>query len=541
MQRALLDMPRVGLGLGLDMPWGARAGFVHTPDGDAVAEPTRRFLERHGHRFGSLFLSLQPRDRCWPQRAAYQDAWDDVMSLAPPVRALHHTALNLAAIERTDRARLLTFTNEMIRRYDLQWVNEDLGFWSVRGRTLPYPLPPLLTDAGVAACVRNAVHVDERLAAPLVLEFPGFAAGSSVVVGDLHAYDHFRRVVQGAQVACTLDVGHLLSYQWLRGLRGEDLVLELERLPLAHCFELHLSGCAISGERFLDLHHGVLLDEQLELTWRLLERCPNLRVVTYEDARFDDQGRLPARAVPAFEALERGVAAWMEQPRETVLIPTIQSEAVDVPPDADAALVEQLHRPGADPTLSPDVLVQLQQVSRRLAGEVLQHRQRGTGRVIDAYPGAVAAWRAAHPDDGELRALGARFVASAAYGRHRALPWTGLGDCVEHAFAAFFATLGLLDPDALEAERLRAVVLALLVNPDPAFCVPPGVRRQGRGWVAVHRPAQGAPRLVAAVSGRLVSGEITPLLADLVEGRAPEPVVAASGAAVGRLREMGVL
>ena len=38
--------------------------------------------------------------------------------------------------------------------------------------------------------------------------------------------------------------------------RFEALYGELDRLPLAHCFEVHLSGCALTDGRFHDHHHG---------------------------------------------------------------------------------------------------------------------------------------------------------------------------------------------------------------------------------------------------------------------------------------------
>ena len=36
----------------------------------------------------------------------------------------------------------------------------------------------------------------ERLAVPLLVEFPGFSDGASFLLGRLHAYDFFRRVVE---------------------------------------------------------------------------------------------------------------------------------------------------------------------------------------------------------------------------------------------------------------------------------------------------------------------------------------------------------
>ena len=306
----------VGLGVGLDMPWGAASGFVSDPSrGDVASPAVLAYLLGAADHFEHLFVSWQPRDRGKLALHEYQAAYDHLFaSLGSryPVRALHHTALNLGCLESYDRGELLEFTNALIRRYDFQWVNEDLGLWSLNGKSLPYPLPPYFTGAGLKACVRNVREVQSHLAAPLLLEFPGFSDGLAFVIGRLHAYDFFNEVARETGVAVTLDTGHLLSYQWLLGKRGEDLYEGLERLPLSQCFEIHLSGCEIEGQRFHDRHHGVLLDEQIVLLEKLAPLCTNLRAVTYEDPVFDSLGVLVPKASTSFENLRRAVqrAPW---------------------------------------------------------------------------------------------------------------------------------------------------------------------------------------------------------------------------------------
>lgn len=304
---------RLGLGVGLDLPWGRTIGFRRDPQrGDAVSEPVVRFMSSHASAFRYLFVSWQPRDRNRLDATDYFAAYDDLFARAPvfAVRALHQTTLNLGALEAYDRGEIIDLTNALIERYRMAWVNEDLGLWSLYGRPLPYPLPPYLTREGLAAAVRNTLQVKARLAAPLLLEFPGFSAEASLLIGRVHAYDFFRRVVEETGSAATLDLGHLLSYQWLRGRRGASLYEELERLPIEHCFEIHLSGCEIEANRFLDLHHGRLLPEQLELLSRLLPLCPNLRAITYEDPKFDEHGALRDDTRAGFERLQAIVACW---------------------------------------------------------------------------------------------------------------------------------------------------------------------------------------------------------------------------------------
>ena len=288
-------------------------GFERDPEhGDRIAPRVIEYINRHKSDFSYVFFSWQPRNRNRLQLSDYSDVWDDLFAQLPPwsVKALHQTAFNLGALEPYDTGALVDFTNGLIERYQLSWVNEDLGLWSLHGRPLPYPLPPYLTEAGLEASIRNTEKVQRALAAPLLVEFPGFSDGTSFFMGQLHGYDFFRQVVEETNSPATLDTGHLLSYQWLCGKRGDDLFSELERLPLEHCFEIHLSGCQIVADRFMDYHHGILMDEQLEILQRLLVRCPNVRAVTYEDPKFGRDGVQTKRSIKNFERLKELAHAW---------------------------------------------------------------------------------------------------------------------------------------------------------------------------------------------------------------------------------------
>lgn len=310
------EVPRLGLGVGLDLPHGARAGFRQTPQGPRAEDRVVAFLRRYQEDFHTLFVSWQPSDRGALDAGRAAAPFLDLFERAPPFAAygLHHTALNTGAPESGASDEVLAFTAELVERCGFSWVNEDLGIWSLEGRPLPYPLPPILTAAGLRASLKNVDKVQRALPVPFVVEFPGVAEGVSVVLGKLDAYDFFRTVVEETGSPCTLDTGHLLGWRWLQGFRGEDLYQDLERLPLDSCFEVHLSGCSIVGDDFVDAHHGVLLEEQLILLERLLPRCPRLRVVTYEDPRFLDDGALITRALPGYARLKSIVERTMPAP-----------------------------------------------------------------------------------------------------------------------------------------------------------------------------------------------------------------------------------
>ena len=303
---------RLGLGVGLDLPWGTSIGFENTKCGGHPTSNVNRFLRRYDDVFNFAFVAFQPKNRGQLRAEAYFPAYKQFFDVAAQgkVRALHQTTLNLGSLEVYDRREIADFTNQLAADLDLRWVVEDIGIWSVSGKVMPYPLPPVLTELGLIRTIENVKDAMEKLTIPLCVEFPGFTDGSNFFIGNMHAYEFFSRLVEATGVSVTLDAGHLISYQWLRGHRGEALFEDLEALPLENCFEIHLSGCSIVNGKFRDAHHGIILNEQIDLLVQLLDKCPNLKAVTYEDPRFDQDGELIPKSVRNFRRLADIVAEW---------------------------------------------------------------------------------------------------------------------------------------------------------------------------------------------------------------------------------------
>lgn len=305
---------KLGLGVGMDLPWGEPIGFMQDhARGDRPTDKVVQFLRRYHAQFSYLFLAYQPRSRGHLSAREYFPAYDVLFEAAAgiPGRAFHHTLLNLGGTERYERGPIFEFTNALVERYGMKWVVEDLGIWSLAGKSLPYPLPPFLTEEGLEATVRNVRECQAGLSVPLCVEFPGFTEGATFFLGAMDAYDFFRAVAEQTRSPVTIDVGHILSYQWLRGRTGPRLLEGLERLPTEYCFEIHLSGCQIVGNKFRDLHHGVLLDEQLTLLEHLLPRCPQLKAITFEDPKYDAEGVLIPKSLPNIQRLQALVARWL--------------------------------------------------------------------------------------------------------------------------------------------------------------------------------------------------------------------------------------
>lgn len=301
---------KLGLGVGLDMPWGDPFGFdIRT---SMPTEKVLKFVEKYRDDFNYGFISCHPKDRNDLNAEKYLSAFQSFFDSANyfKVRALHHTFLNLGAVEDYEKGAICNFTNFLIKKLNIKWINEDLGIWSIRGKTLPYPLPPYLTYEGLDASIRNVKEYQRGIDAPILVEFPGFTEGTNFFVGRMHAFDFFNELAKETDCPVTLDTGHLMSYQWLLGKRDDDLYSDLDRLPLEHCFEIHLSGCQIVNDRFMDFHHGVIIDEQIEILRRLIPMCPNLKAITYEDPKFDQDGKLIAKSEKNYLALKQCVEHW---------------------------------------------------------------------------------------------------------------------------------------------------------------------------------------------------------------------------------------
>jgi len=301
---------RLGLGVAFDLPWRNDGAGFRTASGLLSREVTDH-LRRESYDY--VMFSYQPRGCTALDADSYLQAYRQVREAAAPGAplALHHTALNFGATAPYDRRAVYAFTNALHRELGFAWVNEDIGIWSHHGLPMPYPLPPLLVRESIWPTVDGLIEAREALAPRLHLEFPGFDAGYAIIIGRMDAYDWFTEVAERADVAVTLDVGHLLSYRWALGHRGEALYADLDRLPLQRCREIHLSGCEVADDRFYDLHHGVLMDEQIELLDRLVDLCPNLEGVTYEDPALDPAGHLPDKAAANVDRLRTRVRQWM--------------------------------------------------------------------------------------------------------------------------------------------------------------------------------------------------------------------------------------
>jgi len=161
---------------------------------------------------------------------------------------------------------------------------------------------------------------------------------------------------------------------------------------------------------------------------------------------------------------------------------------------------------------------ELERAARLACRALLTRSQRGVGTLLDAFPHTIEAWRAAHPP-GDLDELAAAFADSAPFAEWQP---AGAGNLLapplEDVFRRFCEHA--LGPGLVATARLEcafALLRSLVVNPDPAFALPPFIHRAHQGFYSVIDRDEG-PFLVALLDRRLVAGAITPALGAILRG-----------------------
>jgi hypothetical protein len=195
--------------------------------------------------------------------------------------------------------------------------------------------------------------------------------------------------------------------------------------------------------------------------------------------------------------------------------------------DLEEALAALLYDDGArarlragqarDPRFAALDADELEEAARAVRRMVHGRAHRGTGGLEAWFPRTLAAWRAAHSEDAELDELLRRFCSSQPC---RAWSESGAGISLEEAFYRFFVEAGIGSSEVAEDELLGAVVRALAIAPDARFEWPANVHRAPGGCYALTRGRV----LHAALDGTYVYGQVTSLVAELLEGAAPDDV-----------------
>src|SRR5439155_341390 len=124
-----------------------------------------------------------------------------------------------------------------------------------------------------------------------------------------------------------------------------------------------------------------------------------------------------------------------------------------------------------------------------------------------------------------LEDLAADFAESPHFESYRALPSGEDGTSLEEAFFHFCEEEAIADRATRKAECARAVIRGLVATPVPPFRLPDFVFSAPRGHFAIVEEDEGTT-LFAAIEHRLITGRITPFLANLLAAHDPPTLVA---------------
>ena len=177
----------------------------------------------------------------------------------------------------------------------------------------------------------------------------------------------------------------------------------------------------------------------------------------------------------------------------------------------------------------------LDTLSVAIVDHVAHRQNRGVGTLKERFPSVFDSWTERHP--GRETDLVAHFLRSAYGASWRPLGPAG-GVCIEEAFARFATAHGLAPADTVHRHMVHAVGRALTVDPNPRFRPPQDFVGEAGRWIAVI--AGDEPELVAAVGGRLITGRVTALVADVLQSPSNLPTDAHQRTAIA-LRERGLL
>ncbi|MEM7155534.1 MAG: DUF692 family multinuclear iron-containing protein [Myxococcota bacterium] len=275
-------------------------------------------------------------------------------------------------------AELLAQTRAVADALGAVWVVEDLAVWRLEGQVpVAGPFwPPVLDERAVQLVARRHADLCAALGRPFLCELPPLP----LEIGPLRPAELFTALTEACGCGIVLDVSHWLVAAQLEGI---DPLECLDRLPLDHVVELHVSGGRrVPGPRWYDEEHGHdLLPELVELVAHAIDRCPNLRSVVLEC----HSAQLPI--------VRRSLSALAALPGIVALRALAQSgRRCHRSPSPKTAVLERLGQPG------PASLAAAQRQVRALLEEGERLRAHESGALeVDQSLAAVptAAWREA--------------------------------------------------------------------------------------------------------------------------------------------------
>ncbi len=159
-------------------------------------------------------------------------------------------------------------------------------------------------------------------------------------------------------------------------------------------------------------------------------------------------------------------------------------------------------------------LSQVERTAARVRSDVFSRKRRGARSLTDLYAGTLAG--VDHP------ALAKAFFRSPWFLAYGELPDRPAQYSAEEAFYRFLCDENIGPADLRFAELADAMIQALVVQPRPAFRVPPEIEQAPFGYFALAELA-GRTWLFAAARGSIVRGPVDAAVAAVLRHRGLEP------------------
>ncbi|HSS18576.1 MAG TPA: DUF692 family protein [Pyrinomonadaceae bacterium] len=199
---------------------------------------------------------------------------------------LHCASMSVAGFVPPDESTLAAIEIETVRT-GTPWIGEHLAFITADGidaedqgskspTALTYTVCPQLSEETVARVAHNLNTLRSRFAVPLILEnSPQYfdVPGSTMSMTDF-----IGTVVTSCNAGLLLDLTHFLISMLNT---KHDAMREIDRLPLEHLVEIHISGLNVQSGVVWDDHATPATEPVFGLLQRVLKRA-RPRAVTVE-------------------------------------------------------------------------------------------------------------------------------------------------------------------------------------------------------------------------------------------------------------------
>jgi uncharacterized protein len=189
---------------------------------------------------------------------------------------VHGIGLSIGSFDRWNEP-YLHLLDRFFSRFTPQWHSEHLGFTTVCGQNLGTMLALPRTEAMLDLVCERIRRIQERYKVPFLMEHIIHLIPDAPA--DYTAAAFINEITSRTGCGLILDAYNL---ECDRHNFAFDIAGFLDELNLDPVKEIHLAGgFQLEGVR-LDIHSQPTAESTLDLALEILDRCPNLSIVTYE-------------------------------------------------------------------------------------------------------------------------------------------------------------------------------------------------------------------------------------------------------------------